>query len=108
MSLPLRHHPAVWQEFDAAIRYYAREAGARIVLDFEACIFRNFDEIRGMPQTHRRRGDDVRRVNLGPQFQEWYLAFIMWNDSVVVIALGHAKRRPYYFRNRRLEAQKIF
>jgi len=51
---------------------------------------------------------NVRRANLGPQFNEWYLAYMLWNDQVVILAIGHAKRRPFYFHNRIDEALKLF
>ena len=107
MSLPPTH-PAVWDEFSDAIRYYAREAGAVIALDFEACVYQHLSEIQKAPMIYRQREDEVRRVNLGPQFKEWYLAFMLWNQQAVVLALGHAKRRPYYFRDRINESRKMF
>ncbi len=39
MNLPPTH-PAVWDEFSDAIRFYASEAGSGIALDFEACVCR--------------------------------------------------------------------
>ena len=107
MRLPPTH-PAVWEEFNDAICYYAREAGAGIALDFEACIYQHFVEIQEAPLIYRLRELEVRRVNMEPQFKEWYLAFMLWNGQVVVLAIGHAKRRPYYFRDRIDEARKMF
>ena len=50
----------------------------------------------------------VRRVNLTPQFDEYYLPFMIWKDRVVILAVAHAKRRPYYWRKRIGEAKKMF
>jgi hypothetical protein len=94
MKLPATH-PAVWDEFDHAIRYYTGAAGTSIALDFEACVYQHFGEIKEFPLIYCLREDEIRRVNLGPQFKEWYLAFMLWNQQVIVVALGHAKRRPY-------------
>jgi hypothetical protein len=41
----------------------------------------------------------VRRANL-PRFKNQYVAYMEWEDTVVVIAIGHAKRRPYYWYRR--------
>lgn len=106
MSLPLTH-PAVWEDFNDAIRYYALEAGAEIALDFEQCIFQHFDTIQAAPMLYRERALKVRRVNLGPQFSEWYIAFMLWQQRVVVVAIAHGKRRPYYFRERIKAAKKL-
>lgn len=101
-------HPSVWEEFSDAIRHYAGEAGTDIALDFEACVYQGFREIQDAPLLHRQREDEVRRVNLGPQFKEWYLAFLLWDKQVIILALGHAKRRPFYYQGRIAEAQKMF
>lgn len=101
-------HPAVWDEFNDAVCYYAAEAGAEIALAFEDCVFRHFDEIQITPLIYRERKWGIRRANLGPQFKEWYIAYMLWKESVVILAIAHAKRRPFYFRRRVTEARRMF
>lgn len=106
MNWPLAH-PAVWEDFNDAIRYYASRAGSEIALDFEQCIHQNFALIQATPLLHRARAFQVRRVNMGPQFREWYIAYILSQQTVVVLAIAHGKRRPYYFRERIREAKHL-
>jgi hypothetical protein len=35
-------------------------------------------------------------------------AYLIWNDRVVILALGHTKRRPFYFHRRIGESRKMF
>ena len=101
-------HPAFWNEFADAIRYFAKAAGAGIALDFESCIHRNLAGIQAHPlHHHERRKSEIRRVNLGPQFREWYIAYMLWKDGLVILALAHAKRPPNYFRSRIPEAKML-
>lgn len=57
---------------------------------------------------HNIRRGAVRRVKLVPQFGEYYLAFMIWKDRVVIPAVAHAKRRPYYWCGRVGDARKLF
>ena len=107
MKLP-QAHPVVWDEFSDAIRYYARVAGAEIALDFENCIFTHFDKIEADPLLLRKRDGEIRRMNLGPQFKEWYLAYMLWRNRIVILAIAHGKRYPNYFCDRIEEAKQLF
>lgn len=40
----------------------------------------------------------VRRVNLGPRMEEYYIAYRLFGERIIILAVGHARRRPYYFR----------
>jgi hypothetical protein len=44
-------------------------------------------------------------VNLTPRFGEYYIAYMLWHDKVVILAIAHAKRRPYYWRHRISESK---
>lgn len=50
----------------------------------------------------------LRRVNLQPRFGDYYVAYTVWREQVVILAVAHAKRRPYYWRKRITEARKLF
>jgi hypothetical protein len=47
-------------------------------------------------------------VNLGPRFDDYYLAYILWREKVIIFAVAHAKRRLCYFRCRIREAGRMF
>jgi hypothetical protein len=50
----------------------------------------------------------VRRVNLTPRFGEYYIAYMLWHENVVILAIAHAKRIPYYWRHRISESKQMF
>lgn len=50
----------------------------------------------------------IRRVNLNPRFGEYYIAYMIWRQKVVIVAVAHAKRRPHYWRDRIGESKKLF
>jgi hypothetical protein len=41
----------------------------------------------------------VRRKNLS-RFKRHYVAYMLWENQLVIIAIGHASRRPYYWYRR--------
>ena len=54
------------------------------------------------------RRPPTRRVNLTPRFGAYYIAYMIWKEKVVILAVAHAKRRPYYWRKRIGEAKQMF
>ena len=60
------------------------------------------------PLLYNIRAGIVRRVNLTPQFGEHYIAYMLWHEKVVILAVAHAKRRPYYWRHRIGESKQMF
>ena len=107
MIIP-RVYPAAWDDFNETIRYLAQEAGGEVALGFEDCVFHHLAEIQRAPMLYRVRKFDIRRVNLRPQFRKFYIAYMIWHDKVIVVAIGHAKRRPFYFRHRINPAKRMF
>ncbi len=70
-----------------------------LALDFEEDLQGVIVRVRRDPLINRVRKYSVRRANL-PRFKNQSVAYMMWKASVVVIAIGHAKRRPYYWYRR--------
>jgi hypothetical protein len=99
-------HPAASAEVIEALDYY-EAIESDLSEQFFACVEDYRKRISADPLLFRIRAHGVRRVNLAPQFNEWYLAYLIWNDRVVILALGHAKMRPFYFRRRIGEARKM-
>ncbi len=104
---PTAMHPAAERELDEVTDYYAAidpDLADAFVDCLESCKTRMTEH----PLHFSRRRGAVRRVNMTPQFGEYYLPFMMWQDRVVILAVAHAKRRPYYWRKRIGESRKMF
>jgi len=92
-------HPAAQGELEEAFDYY---------LTIDADLARSFDEhyqqhrrrIGENPLLYQLRHDDVRRAILTPRFGEYGIAYTVRETGVVILAIVHAKRRPYYWRDR--------
>ena len=91
-------HPAAREEAREGYLHYGGE-DEDLALDFERKINQTLDLIQREPELFRIRRYNVRRVNL-PRFKERYIASMIWKGEIVVIAIGHAKRRPYYWYRR--------
>jgi hypothetical protein len=76
--------------------------------DFDFTFFRYLDAIIANPLLYNIRRRAVRRANLKPRFGEYYIAYMIWREKVVILAIAHAKRRPYYWRKRIGEAKQMF
>ena len=102
-------HPAARDELHDIIRYYASvEDDRELAIDFEKTFYRYTAEIIISPLLYNIRRISVRRANLGPRFSEYYIAYMIWRQRVVILAVAHAKRRPYYWRQRIGEAKDMF
>ena len=111
MNVELQIHPAAREELLATIRYYAAiDEGdqGELAIAFQESFYRYADAITAQPRLHNLRRGLTRRVNLTPRFGEHYIAYMIWNEKVVILAVAHAKRRPYFWRMRIDEAKKMF
>lgn len=104
---PTAMHPAAEQELNEVTDYYAA-----IDLDLADAFVDCFESYKARvteyPLHFSIRRGVVRRANLTPQFGEYYLPFMIWKDRVVILAVAHAKRRPYYWRKRIGESKRMF
>jgi plasmid stabilization system protein ParE len=105
-------HPAASDEFDSIIRHYASldetEQDQPLATAFDATFNRHLSLILDNPLLYNLRRRNTRRANLTPRFGEHYIAYMIWREKVTILAIAHAKRRPYYWRNRIGEAKKLF
>lgn len=92
---PVEFHSAAREEALEAYVYYAG-IDEDLALDFELELQDVIARTRRAPLLNRIRKYGVRRANL-PRFKNQYVAYMVWKGTVVVIAIGHAKRRPYYW-----------
>lgn len=103
---PLVWHPAAKRELvDLADKF--AQIDSRLVTRFNGLAHHYLRVIQENPQAFHQRRFEIRRANLLPNFGEYYIAFLLWNERVVILALGHAKRKPYYFRDRFTEARRL-
>ncbi|MDB6139543.1 MAG: plasmid stabilization system [Verrucomicrobiaceae bacterium] len=94
-------HPSARDELLQAIRYYAAlDDDGELALAFEAAFFRCQAATAANPLHHRLRRNQTRRVNLAPRFGEYYIAYTLVNEKVFILAVAHARRRPYYWLDR--------
>ena len=96
--MELVFHPAAREEALEGYLYYGSEDD-ELAQDFERKINQMLDLIAREPELFRVRRYGVRRANL-PLFKEQYIAYMLWKNKIVVIAIGHAKRRPFYWYQR--------
>jgi len=100
-------HPEARVEFDAVFDHYVR-IDPELADDFDSTFFQCLGTIISSPLLFNIRRISVRRVNLKPRFSEYYIAYMIWREKVVILAIAHAKRRPYYWRKRIDEAKEMF
>lgn len=85
-------------ELNEAIGYYEEiEPGLGIRLKEEAR--RVLSWIQTNPLLPRIRPRGYRRVNF--RGFEYYAAYFIWNDSIWILALAHARKRPEYWLKRK-------
>lgn len=100
-------HPEAQEEHDELVWHFGNIDPA-LVIAFEERYLHYRHSICETPMLYNIRRGLVRRVNLTPRFGEYYIAYMIWKDKVVILAVGHAKQKPYYWRKRIGEARKLF
>lgn len=100
-------HPAAQYELEEAFEHYLG-IDEELGYAFNEHYRRHRDAILAAPLHYNLRRSPTRRVNLVPQFRETYIAYMLWREKVAILAVGHAKRRPYYWRKRISESREIF
>jgi plasmid stabilization system protein ParE len=112
MRIDFDIHPSARAEFNDTVRHYAtldeEDQDQPLAAAFDATFNRHLSLIIDNPLLYNLRLAPTRRANLTPRFGEHYIAYMVWRERVVVLAVAHAKRRPYYWRNRIGEAKKLF
>jgi plasmid stabilization system protein ParE len=87
----------VWQELAEATLYYERQSSGlsmELLQEVSDCL----DEIAKEPELPRLRSLGYRRVNV-KRFP-FYIAYSIEGGQVLVLAIGHAARRPNYWIDR--------
>jgi plasmid stabilization system protein ParE len=95
---PILFHDAAREEYKAAIGYY-HKIDPDLQLAFRAEIGHQLRFIADNPLLTKLRNYGVRRVNL-KRFGLHYIAYMLWKEQIVIVAIGHVRKRPYYWRRR--------
>ncbi len=95
---PIVFHADAREEYREAIRYYF-EIDPDLQADFRTDVRRHLRMIADNPELFSVRRYSVRRANL-KRFGLYYIAYTLWKGLVVVVAVGHVRKRPYYWRRR--------
>ena len=101
--MTLQIHPRAETEFRSAVRWYERRRaalGREFFATVDAALARIEANPHVAPRLETRQGEgDVRRVVL-PRFP-YVIAFEVIDNVVHVCSIGHAQRRPGYWKKRR-------
>jgi plasmid stabilization system protein ParE len=85
-------------EYREAIRYY-HHIDPALRTGFRAEFRDLVTVIQSTPLLFNIRKHGVRRANL-KRFSLYYIAYMLWKGVIVIVAVGHASKRPYYWRRR--------
>jgi len=103
----LEIHPAAQRELVETTDYYLA-VEPELANAFQDAYTKYRDLVRQNPLLYNIRRHNVRRVNLLPRFGEYYIAYMIWHEKVVILAIAHAKRKPFYWRKRIDESKELF
>ena len=96
--IPIVFHPDAREEYREAIRYYF-DIDPDLQLGFRSEFGRSLRQIADNPMLYNERRYGVRRANL-ERFGFYYIAYQIQKDQLVIIAVGHARKRPYFWYRR--------
>lgn len=99
-------HPGARDEYREAIRYYY-EINPELQEGFRQEVRKQITRIVESPLLYNVRRYGVRRANLD-RFGLYYIAYMIWREQVVIIAVGHARRKPYYWYRRPKEFREQY
>ncbi len=105
--IQLEVHPEAKTEFDEAFDHYL-QIDPDLAVAFGSTVFAYRRQICQEPLLYNLREGATRRVNLTPRFGEYYIAYMTWKQKVIILAVAHAKRQPYYWRDRIEDSKEKF
>lgn len=97
-------HAAARDEYKEAIHHYY-SIDPDLQAGFRAEFRRHIGRIRSNPLLYNVRKYDVRRANF-ERFAFHYIAYMIWKDQVVIVAVGHSRKRPFFWYRRPKEFRK--
>lgn len=100
-------HLSAQEEMESILDYFVG-IDPELAHSFEWHYTRYRKEIVAAPLRFSTRKPPTRRVNLTPRFGAYYIAYMIWRDKPVILAITHGARHPYYWRKRISESKKLF
>lgn len=97
--LSVRFHDLAKAELNDAIHFFKQVAGPEIAHQWLDEALRKIKKCASNPLIYKTVYGEARRANF-THFREYYLAFLLHNDCIYILAVAHAKRKPYYWKNR--------
>ena len=99
--MPYEIHPAALAELHAVLEYYWRNspiAATGLRREYEE----KLGHILEFPESYSERPgvEGVRRANLGPHFGMVYIAYVIQEEKIIILAVAHARRKELYFGDR--------
>ena len=91
-------HPGASEDYEQAFVWYSAR-GERVALDFEREIHRSLRLIAENPLQWPRY--DARRRRIIVRKFPYSIIYEIINRRIMVLAVAHGRRRPYYWRERR-------
>lgn len=96
--MKLRLDPAALEELERAEEYTTKEFGEFVANAFRIAMAEALEEITEFPRRYAPLRDTIRAKVLHPY--PFSIIYEEVNDAVRVYAIAHAKRRPFYWRDR--------
>lgn len=86
-------------DYEDAINYMLYTEGEEIAKALDQEIREKIKACQSNPHAYRTVLGDARRIGLN-RFHKHYIAFALLDDCIYILAIGHASRREFFWRNR--------
>lgn len=98
--LDFQFHPDAEREADHEFDYLRLHSGDNVASRFLDTLEHAINSCRSHPLLYRTFHKDVRRTIFHKPFGEYYLPFVVLDEKIYILAVAHAKRKPFYWRER--------
>ena len=98
--LDFQFHPEADREADHEFDYLRIHGGDIVASRFLDALEHAIHSCRSHPLLYRMFDKNIRRVILHKPFGEYCLPFVVLDKTIYILAVAHAKRKPFYWRDR--------
>ena len=98
--LAFQFHPEADREADHEFDYLLLHGGDILASRFLDALEHAIHSCRSHPLLYRTFHKNIRRVILHKPFGEYYLPFVVLDKTIYILAVAHAKRKTFYWRDR--------
>ena len=93
-------HPEARKEAIQALEYLRVHGGDGVASKFTDELQEAIKLCSSAPLLYRTFHKNVRRIMLHKPFTEYYVPFVVLDEKIYILAIAHAKRKPFYWRER--------